>query len=320
MSNFFKEVVNDLDSVEQDLLGPDYQYWKQIKQPAQLGMYKSDNLSALASDVTAMVDYVELIIAGGGNASNYPGPLGDRFFLRTGAKCTDIASGKKVHRSIYVDNVPSGNIPFISGALGENFQMLEGILPGTIFGIANINPLAIFQAFMSGTDPSCQAITLPVRNVNNINSTQTEFLTNPDIKNISPCLFTTTKNPLTGQGMGDCNSGGAVGYLGGDVKDESGTGGTSGAVPSPSLTTAPTKQCNIKPGQSPSLKSTCTGLKDEKGCNASGICNWGEPESFQNRYPSQSYIGDCSEIIGYLYVGLMIILICYVLTKAAKKR
>ena len=51
MSNFFKEIVNDLDSVEQDLLGPDYQYWKQIKQPAQLGMSKSGNLSALAGDV-----------------------------------------------------------------------------------------------------------------------------------------------------------------------------------------------------------------------------------------------------------------------------
>ena len=320
MSNFFKEIVNDLDSVEQDLLGPDYQYWKQIKQPAQLGMSKSGNLSALAGDVVAMVDYVELLIAGGGNASNYPGPLGDRFFLRTGAQCTDVASGKKVHRSIYVDNVPSGHIPFISGALGENFQMLEGILPGTIFGIANINPLAIFQAFMSGTDPSCQAITLPVRDVNNINSTQTEFLTNPDIKNISPCLFATKNNPLTGQGTGDCNAMGSVGYLGGDVKDETGIGGSSSAAPTPSLTTAPTKQCTIKPGQSPSLKSACTALKDEKGCNAPGFCTWGTPESFQNRYPSQSYIGDCSEIIGYLYVGLMIILVCYVLTKAARKR
>ena len=99
---------------------------------------------------------------------------------------------------------------------------------------------------------------------------------------------------------------------GGDVKDETGIGGSSSAAPTPSLTTAPTKQCTIKPGQSPSLKSACTALKDEKGCNAPGFCTWGTPESFQNRYPSQSYIGDCSEIIGYLYVGLMIILVCYV--------
>ena len=320
MSNFFKEVVNDLDSVEQELLGPDYQYWKQIKQPEQLGMSSSGSLSALAKDVTAMVDYVELLIAGGGNASNYPGPLGDRFFLRTGAKCTDIASGKKVHRSIYVDNVPSGHIPFISGALGENFQMMEGILPGAVFGIANLNPLAIFQAFMSGTDPSCQAVTLPVRNVNNIDSTQTEFLTNPDIKNISPCLFASRKNPLTGKGTGDCNSNGAVGYLGGNVKDEKGIG-NSNTTPVPTTSSAPTKQCTIKPGQSPALTDTCAGLKDKKGCNATDFCSWGAaPESFQNLYPSQSYIGDCSEIISYLYFGLMIILVCYVLSKATRKR
>jgi len=320
MSNFFKEVVSDLDSIEQDLLGPDYQYWKQIVPPAELGMSKDGNLGALANDVIAMVNYVELLVAGGGKASRYPGPLGDRFFLRTGAQCTDIASGNKVHRSIYVDNVPNGQIPFISSALGEDFSMLEGILPGTMFGIANINPLSIFQAFMSGTDPSCQAITLPVRNANNINSTQTEFLTAPDIRNITPCLFAGATNPLTKQPMENCRADSAVGRLGGAVKDTTGFGGSSGGSATPAPSPKPTKQCTIKPGQSPALQSACSALKDEQGCNAPGFCQWGASESFQNRYPSQSYIGDCSEIISYLYIGLMIILVCYILTKAAKKR
>ena len=29
--NFFKEVLDDVKGVEERILGPDYQYWKQIK-------------------------------------------------------------------------------------------------------------------------------------------------------------------------------------------------------------------------------------------------------------------------------------------------
>ena len=35
MSNFFTEVLNDLDGLEQDLLGPDYSYYKEIKSPQE---------------------------------------------------------------------------------------------------------------------------------------------------------------------------------------------------------------------------------------------------------------------------------------------
>ena len=112
-------------------------------------MSKDGNLGALGNDAVAMVKYVEFLIAGGG-ASLVDGPIGDRFFLRTGAKCRDTATGKPVTRSLFVDNIPSGHIPFISEGLGENFSSLEGLLPGTLFGLGNINPLAIFQAFMVG--------------------------------------------------------------------------------------------------------------------------------------------------------------------------
>ena len=315
MSNFFKEVVGDLDAVEQDLLGPDYNYAHWVKSPGALGMSKDGNLGALANDAIAMVQYVEFLVAGGGGASvGGVGPLGDRFFLRTGAQCSDVETGNKVKRSIYVDNVPNGHIPGISAALGENFPTLEGILPGTIFSLGNINPLAIFQAFMSGTDPSCQAITMPTRDVNNIPGIQTEFMTLPDIANISPCLFEGVRNPVTRATIGGCRAGEQIGRFGqsAQVHDDS---------PSPAPAPAPPPpQCNVKSGQPPTLKPSCNALKAEAACNNVPFCTWGSPESFQNQYPAQSYIGDCSEIISYLYIGLMIILICYVLTRAAKKR
>ena len=46
----------------------------------------------------------------GGGASKVNGPMGNKFFLKTGAKCKDTQSGKKVDRFMYVNNVPDGQI------------------------------------------------------------------------------------------------------------------------------------------------------------------------------------------------------------------
>ena len=36
--NFFEKALNDVDSLENDLLGPDYAYYKQINSPSEMGM------------------------------------------------------------------------------------------------------------------------------------------------------------------------------------------------------------------------------------------------------------------------------------------
>ena len=205
MSNFFKDVLNDLDSLGEDLLGPDYVYWKQIKPPEEIGMSSKGNLKTLADDVAGLIAYVELLVTGGGKASRVKGPLGDRFFLQTGAKCQDKKTGNKVTRSIFIDNIPEGNIPFISSGMGMNFSIFEGLIPGTISGLSNVNPLAIFQAFQSGTNPTCRAVTLPARDAHNVSSMETGFLTDTDIRNISPCLFKGHKNPVSNETRSGCN-------------------------------------------------------------------------------------------------------------------
>ena len=206
MSNFFKDVVDDLDAVQQEFLGPDYSYWKQIKTPEQMGMSGDGNLGALGSDITGLVNYIKTLVTGGG-ATTIPAPLGDRFFLKTGAKCVDMKSGENVTRSLYFDNVPNGDIPFISAGLNTNFNTFEGIIPGTMQAASNINPLSLFQSFLEGMDPSCAAVTLPVRNVNNISSMKTGFITTTDIRNINPCIFKGGKNPVSGEIIGNCGQG-----------------------------------------------------------------------------------------------------------------
>ena len=201
MSNFFEEVLDDVNAVEEKLLGPDYAYWKQIKSPSEMGMSTNGSISTIAKDVGGLINYVELLVAGGGGASKTRGPMGNKFFLKTAATCKDKASSEVVDRYMYVNNVPDGSIPFISGAMGMNFSELEGLVPGTLGNVSALNPMLIFQAFMSGSQPECQEITLETIDVNNNKNTETRHVTTTDLQNINPCDFKPkyNKNPITGQ-------------------------------------------------------------------------------------------------------------------------
>jgi len=185
MSNFFENVKNDIDKVEEELLGPDYNYSKRIKSPDELGMSSSGSISALTRNITGLIGYVNVLAVGGGRAQKTDGPLGDRFFLKTGAKCKNVANGELVHRSIYVDNIPDGSIPFITEALGGlKLTTFEGLVPGVMSNLARIHPMQIFQSFMTGSTPDCKAITLNTvdKKHNFTSSTETAFLTMEDIK------------------------------------------------------------------------------------------------------------------------------------------
>lgn len=205
MSNFFTEVVDDLDGLEQKLLGPDYSYSKQILNPYQIGMSSDGNLGAMANDITGLIAYTELLISGGGKASAIDRPLGDKFFLKTGAKCKDVLTNKLVNRSIYINNVPEGNIPFISSGFNTDFSILRGILPGIMSNLEQINPLAIFQSFMGGVNPDCQQVTMQTIDASNNISSGTGYITIVDLKNMDPCWFPDNVNPITKERGSGCS-------------------------------------------------------------------------------------------------------------------
>lgn len=195
--SFFDRVLEDVNELQEDLLGPNYDYAKQIKSPGEIGMSSKGNMSTLTKNVQGLTGYTELLISGGGKASKVKGPLGDKFFLETGAKCKDTKTGKQETRSLYISNVADGSIPFISQGMGVNFKSFKGLVPGTMSNLGNINPLQIFQAFMSGSNPDCQAIKLETIDVNNKKKMETKFVTNLDINSMSPCLFPSGSHPTT---------------------------------------------------------------------------------------------------------------------------
>lgn len=198
MSNLFNDVMGNLDDVQQKLLGPNYEYWRQVKMPSEMGMSGKGTIGTLAKDITGLISYVELLVAGGGKASKTDGPMGNKFFLKTGAKCRDTQSGKKVDRFIYVNNVPDGQIPFISQGLGgTTFPNFRGLVPGALGSLNVLNPFAILQSFMMGTTPSCRPLTMETIDANNNKSQQTHYVAEADIKNINPCWFQNERNPIT---------------------------------------------------------------------------------------------------------------------------
>lgn len=198
MSNLFNEVLDDVDGVEQRLLGPTYPYYKNIKTPSQLGMSTKGNIKTLSKDISGLIDYVEVLVTGKSDASKTGGPLGNKFFLKTGAKCKpNDGSGNQVDRYIYIDNVPDGNIPFLSAGMGMNFSDFEGLVPGAFGNLNALNPFKIMQAFLAGSTPECQEITMETIDASNNKSSETHYVTTVDIKNMDPCTFSNGKNPVS---------------------------------------------------------------------------------------------------------------------------
>jgi len=199
MSNIFEEVLTNAKEVEEEILGPQYPYWSNINSPSQIGMSSEGSLSALARNVDGLINYVELLVEGTGSATKTGQPLGNKFFLKTAAKCTAKDTGDSVDRYIYIDNVPDGSIPFISSAMGTNFGSLRGLVPGTMTNLEALNPMLIFQAFMSGSSPECQQLTMQTIDSNNAKGQETHYVTTVDIQNMNPCTFPGKKNPISKQ-------------------------------------------------------------------------------------------------------------------------
>ena len=207
MSNIFEEVLHDANAVEKSLLGPTYPYYKNIQTPNQLGMNSNGSIQQLATDVDGIIQYVELLVSGDSNASATGRPLGNKFFLKTGAKCAAVGTCKnpkdpstctKEDRYLYINNVPQGNIPIISSFEGADFSDFKGLIPGALGNLNALNPFAIMRAFLSGSTPMCQPLTMQTINSKNDRSSETHHVTLADISSMDPCSFPDKTNPITG--------------------------------------------------------------------------------------------------------------------------
>lgn len=199
VSNIFESATENLKETEEKILGPQYDYTKSIKTPSELGMSSKGSLASMGRNISGLIAYTELLVTGETKASKTGKPLGNKFFLQTGAKCKDKSSGSIVDRYIYINNVPDGSIPFITSGMDVNFTTFRGLVPGTLSNVSKINPLQMLQSFTMGTNPECQPLTMETITSNNNKSRETKHVTTLDIQSMSPCWFFDKKNPVTNE-------------------------------------------------------------------------------------------------------------------------
>ena len=194
--SFWSTVASKPESLGEEYTGPNYSYAKWIKTPSQLGM--SSKPDAIADNVAGIMDYVTMLTEGGGPASkNDELPLGDRYFLGTGGKCKSPA-GDVVKRSLYVNNVPDGSIPFLAD-MNIKLSSFKGLVPGVLGDLGTMNPVHLFSAFTQSSTPPCININASVIDANNNASEESGYVLNTEVQRIAPCAFINGVNPITGE-------------------------------------------------------------------------------------------------------------------------
>ena len=189
--------MSDAKSAKKKYFGDDYPYYKYIKSPDDLDMSSKGSLKVLGKDIDGLIEYVNVLVTGKSKASATGKPLGNKFFIKTGAKCQATDTGEETDRYVYINNVPMGNIPFISSGMGTNFSEFRGLIPGTISNLNAFNPAGLFQAFLEGSTPDCQKITMEIIDIDNNITTESQYVTTVDIRNMDPCSFRNKINPVT---------------------------------------------------------------------------------------------------------------------------
>jgi hypothetical protein len=180
-------------------MSSDYPYYKYIKNPEALGMSDKGTLAQMGKDIKGLISYTQLLVSGKSDASVTGNPLGNRYFQNTGGKCKD-DNGEDQDRYIYIDNVPDGSIPIISSGMDIKFDSFKGLIPGVIASAGAIDPLSIMGAFLEGSTPQCQEITLETIDNENQEGVETHYVATSDISGINSCLFQDKNDPTVRPG------------------------------------------------------------------------------------------------------------------------
>lgn len=174
-----------------------YNYYKYIYTPTEMGITVGSSLSNVSDGVAGIFKYIKVLVEGTSGASKTGKPLGNKFFVETSEKCVERRTKREQKRSIYFDNIPTGNFGIIKDT-GESFSDFRGLIPGAIenmMGLANID---FFSIFTQSKMPDCDLVRLKTVDINNKQGEAEAYVIVDDIKQISPCNFVPIRiNPET---------------------------------------------------------------------------------------------------------------------------
>lgn len=148
--------MSDLKDMSDNFLGISHNYVKQIKTPSELKMSKKGTMNALERDIAGLISYTQLMVEGDGNAKKENGPLGNRYFLRTKGECIPRDKpNAKTTKYLYINNVPSGGIPILTGLTGTRSKVLRGLVPGVLENVGKLSPVGLFGAITGTSSSEC---------------------------------------------------------------------------------------------------------------------------------------------------------------------
>ena len=171
-------------------------------------MSDKGDMTTLGNNVGGIIAYTDVLVSGKSSAQqncnggecnpscdpesgNNCSPLGNSFYLETGGKCKG-QNGNIHTRYMYINNKPTGSIPFISDMTGKNTPGLRGLIPGAIENLGHINPLAMFSGFMQGTNPNCRQLKLEGEGGDG-----KQYVADADIADLDPCYWDSKGQPRT---------------------------------------------------------------------------------------------------------------------------
>ena len=178
-----------------------YSYAQNIKTPAELGISTKASYSTAGNDIIKMGSYVDVLISGQCSkkapcASKTGGPLGNKYFYSTGGQCKD-SSGNMQDRYLFVNNIPTGNLPILDVSTG-----MQGLIPGIIGDMGAINPVALASIIGEGSTPECSQVTLDTVDDNNNTCAASYYIAQKDQTYIDGSLLNHARGRPCGPGEG----------------------------------------------------------------------------------------------------------------------
>jgi hypothetical protein len=147
--------------------GPSYSFADNIPLPGELGVRQEPSVGAIIDSVAGINHYVDRIAFGGRTFFDKVDqqPMGIRFFLDTGMRCSNGAS-----MSEYFDGVTKGDLlgsRVAEGLASAGLPGLKGLAPGMLENARDaLDPRPIFAAVTATGYPVCQQVTCPVGDTN----------------------------------------------------------------------------------------------------------------------------------------------------------
>lgn len=149
---------------------PKYSFSDEIAAPSDLGIRRQASFEAIADSLTGANYYMDTMGFGAptGLAKNRGGvfastqrPLGLRFFVDTGLRCSN---GAPMHE--YMSTIPKGDAlgTSVDTALQKmQLPRMQGLVPGILEdATAALNPDSLLSALQGNSYPACKKVRMPV--------------------------------------------------------------------------------------------------------------------------------------------------------------